>query len=383
MLLPFLLSQSGLSLGNTGAVLALASLPGTLCALYAPIVDFWIRRRMWLLSAAFASAARTGLAIRLLGTVTVNVITALLFGAYAFAMLVSAATEGLMGVLLRPEERVRVGGWVQAGNLGAASMGGGLLLMLASRHSNQLLAVVAVLLIVVPAFAVLAVPEPLPANAGTSYESRLRVVAEDLKQTFLRTGSIPGILLLLSPIGSGAMSTLMSGLTREYGASLPQLAVGRGFGGGVLTATGAMCAVLMPVRHNATTLYAFTGLLYGAVCLVVAAGPLHPVTLIVGLLFSNFARGLSFACYTGVVLQIIGVRGEGKSGQYILLNSIGSLPIMYMTWAGGLVVEHLGARSLGAFDGVASMVTAAAFIAWWNCGRTRTPNPTEAQSTPT
>jgi PAT family beta-lactamase induction signal transducer AmpG len=230
MLLPFLLRQSGLGLSRVGAIIALVSLPGTFCFLYAPIVDLWIRRRTWLISVASASAICCGAGIWFLRIASPGIVTTLFSSACAFAMLVSAATGGLMSALLHGQERARVGGWVQVGNLGAASMGDGLLLMLASRYGNQVLEVVAVVLIMSPALAALAVREPLPVRDETRYKAHLLIMARDFKQTFFCKRNLPAMLLLVSPIGSGAMSTLMGGLTREYGATLDQLAFARGYG---------------------------------------------------------------------------------------------------------------------------------------------------------
>ena len=88
-------------------------------------------------------------------------------------------------------------------------------------------------------------------------------------------------------------------------------------------------------------------------------------TLITGLLISNFARGLTFACYTGVVLQMMGTGGEGNSTRYMLLNSIGNIAVIYMTWTAGIVVGRFGTRSLGVFDGLANILAALTFVCWW------------------
>ena len=60
MLLPFLLRQAGLSVSRIGLILAVISLPTMFCVLYSPIIDFWIRRRTWLLIVASVSATCSG-----------------------------------------------------------------------------------------------------------------------------------------------------------------------------------------------------------------------------------------------------------------------------------------------------------------------------------
>ena len=150
----------------------------------------------------------------------------------------------MIGSVLQPTARVRVGGWVQAGNLGAAAIGGGVLLLLAARHSNHYVAFAAAVLVLTPAFAALAIFESAPSHSSTNYGDRLKALMHTVRETVTKRQNIPGLLLLLAPIGTGAMSTLMSGMTREYAATLPQLAMARGFGGGLLTAAGAICAVL-------------------------------------------------------------------------------------------------------------------------------------------
>jgi hypothetical protein len=65
---------------------------------------------------------------------------------------------------------------------------------------------------------------------------------------------------------------------------------------------------------------------------------------------------------TGVVLQMMGASEKGNSARYMFLNSIGNVAVIYMTWTAGLIVGHVGTRSLGAFDGHANILTALIFI---------------------
>ena len=63
MLPYFVLRLKGLGMEQITGLVAFCSLPATLYFLYAPITDFLMPRRVWLLATAGVSAALTALAI--------------------------------------------------------------------------------------------------------------------------------------------------------------------------------------------------------------------------------------------------------------------------------------------------------------------------------
>ena len=64
----YLLRQHGFSIAQASSAGAIALLPGTFYFLYAPVVDFFLRRRSWLLLAALATGLLSMTAVVLSGS---------------------------------------------------------------------------------------------------------------------------------------------------------------------------------------------------------------------------------------------------------------------------------------------------------------------------
>jgi PAT family beta-lactamase induction signal transducer AmpG len=367
----YLLRAAGVGIEQASAIAAFCMVPTTFYFAYAPLADFFMRRRNWLLLATLLTGLLSGAAVAVTDGQHVRFVTAVLFSSTVASMLISASTGGLMSTLLSSGQKAHVGAWVQVGNLGANGLFFGLLLFLEPRCSRAALVSVTTLSILLPGLAAFWIHEPARQKTEESYGTVLRGIGREMRGTFFSWRNLPGILLLVSPIGTGAIATVLSGLTREYGASAAQLGFANGWGGALFTAAGALCVLLTPKRWNRMLTYVLAGIVYGAVSLMIASGPLRPATLIVGLLASNFVQGIAYAAYTGVILQTMGAVGRVQSSRYTILNSIGSLPLVYMTALEGMVAGHLGARSVGVFDGGLNLLTVAVFFVWWAWMRAR------------
>jgi PAT family beta-lactamase induction signal transducer AmpG len=361
----YLLRASGVGIEQASAIASLCLVPATFYFLYAPLTDFFMRRRNWLVLAIVASALLSGAAIASTAGSHVRFVTAILFSSVVASMLISAATGGLMSTLLTHAQKAHVGAWVQVGNLGANGLFFALLLFLEPRCSRMELAIATAVLMLLPASAALWIHEPPRQRSAETYGATIRGIGVELRSTFFSLRNLPGILLLVSPIGTGAVTTVLSGLTREYHASADQLGFANGWGGGVITALGALCVLLTPRSWNRMLTYALAAIVYGAVSLAIAFSPLRASTLIVGLLASNFVQGIAYAAYTGVILQTMGSIGRVQSSRYTILNSIGNIPVVYMTALEGIAAGRFGTRSVGVFDGVLNILTAALFFLWW------------------
>jgi len=361
----YLLRASGVGIEQASAIASLCLVPGTFYFLYAPLADFFMRRRNWLVLAIVATSLLSGAAIASTTASHVRFVTAVLFSSVVAGMLISSATGGLMSTLLTHAQKAHVGAWVQVGNLGANGLFFALLLFLEPRYSRMELAIATTVLMLLPAIAALWIHEPPRQKSAETYGATVRGIGLELRSTFLSLRNLPGILLLVSPIGTGAVTTVLSGLTREYHASADQLGFANGWGGGVITSLGALCVLLTPKSWNRMLTYALAAIVYGAVSLAIAFGPLRASTLIVGLLASNFVQGIAYAAYTGVILQTMGAIGRVQSSRYTILNSIGIIPLVYMTALEGVAAGRFGTRSVGVFDGVLNLATAALFFLWW------------------
>lgn len=364
----FLLRRAGMSIGEIASTVAMMQVPITFYFLYAPIVDFFFRRKVWAALVGSLAGVLAAAGLMVMNT-NLRLSVIFIFFASALATLVSAASGGMMGSLLTKEEKAKVGGWIQGGNLGAGSIAGGVILILAASHGNWLLAMVMLAGCIPTALTALAVREPHREKSAAKLGATFKDMGLELKGMFFNWRNVPGMLVLASPIGTGAMQSLMGGLTKEYGASSAQLAFANGFGGGIATAVGSLCAILWPAKWNRMVPYMGSAVLYMVFVGAVALGPVAPWVLVSGLIASNFATGLCYGCYTGVVLQTMGEGGRRQSTRYTLLNAIGNLPVVYMVYLCGRVADRFGTqygpRVIAGFDGLVNLASVAIFFTWW------------------
>ncbi len=360
----YMLRRQGMSIEQSSTMAAFCGLPATFYFLYAPLADFFLRRKTWYLLALGMTSLLLVMALLKASIDHVHLLTALLFAAMFTVMIISASTGGLMSSLLNRSEKARVGAWVGLGSQAGSTLGFGLLTWLVPHVSRPVLAL-ASLLFMLPGLVVLLFQEPALPKCSQTPGQVIRTSLLDVKQNLLQTRNVPALLLLLLPVSSTAVTTVLSGLTSSYSASAAQLAFANGLGGGLSAAAGALCILLVPVRWNRMVPYALSSLLYGTVSFAIAAGPLRPATFVIGMLLSNFASGFAFGAFPGVLLQIVNSAGRVQGTSYSALNSIANLPILYMTWLEGQAAGHFGPRSIGVLDGTTNFLVGGGFFVWW------------------
>jgi MFS transporter, PAT family, beta-lactamase induction signal transducer AmpG len=361
----FILRNAGLPIDQAASISSFAVLPLTFYFFYAPLADFFFRRRTWWLIATSTGGLLCATAVLLSSPSRAHLIAILLFTGSVSAGLMTAAIGGLAATLLTKAEKAHVGAWSNAGSLGANSLLFGVLVFLAPRCSNHTLALLTAAAMLLPGLAAFALPEPSYTPSTGTLAATLGNVAREVGQTLFSWTNLPGILLLLAPIGVGSITSMLTGLSAEYHASAAQVAFANGWGGGLITAAGALCVLLVPARWNRLPAYCLAAVVYGIVSLLIGAGPMKASTLVAGLLASNFAQGICWGAYTGVILQTMGRDGRCHSSRCAVLNSLGNFSAVYLLWAEGKVAAHFGAHAVGYFDGAANLATAAAFFLWW------------------
>jgi uncharacterized protein YceK len=239
--------------------------------------------------------------------------------------------------------------------------------MLVPYLTRPLLGIIGALLILLPALAALALDEPLPKPSapGTGLSARLADMWSEFKSTFLRWAALPSLLLLLSPLGSGAAGNLLPGIAVDYGLTGDQVAWLNGFFGALLIAAGALLVVLIPRRADTRISYAAAGILNALAIGVLCLGPTNRITYLVGTVLYTLTVGACYALFTAVVLKVIGDAGKSGSSRYSIAVSIGNLPVAYMTFIDGLGAKWWGTRGLPGIDMVFSGIIGLAFLLWF------------------
>jgi len=358
--LSYLLRNEGVDPARAASIVGLLSVPHAIYFLWGPVTDFWMRRRTWLIAGAASSATALLLAFyqpKLSGSLAVT----LLFLTACFGVVVAAACGGIMGTLRSERNRRRAGAFYQSGSLAFGAIAVFVLVSLAQRHSLAFLSWILVAMIVLPALAALLAP-PQPELGAEGAGEILARIGREFKSTFLRWEAIPYTLLITSPASSGAMIGLLPELARDYGVSGRQVAWMNGLGGALLMASGAYAATLIPAKVRTPIAYCLVGLTNAATLAVLAVGPLRPAVYFAGTVFFLFSIGAGYALFTGVLLEFMGHSGKSGSARYAIINSLGNLPVAYMSWMDGRGYAHWGPRGMPGTDAVVSAVVASVLL---------------------
>jgi PAT family beta-lactamase induction signal transducer AmpG len=363
-LLSFLLRQQGVSPHAIANQRALLLLPGSLFFLWSPLTDFLLRRKTWLVLSTAASSVTVMLALESRNYASRSAVT-LLWTSSCLILLAYASIGGLVALLMRPEQKTRVGCFLQAGNLAGVAFSGGGLLLLATHVSKAMLGLAAGALTFIPALPALWFDEPKAAKLGKGLVEELVVMGKEFRKTFLRLSALPAVLLLVSPLGSGGAMGILSSIAKDYGVSGNQVAWTNGLVGGVLTFAGAIAMALMPANFDIRMAYALTGLLNAGVLGVFCFGTPRPWMYIVGSSLFLFTVGACWAMYSALVLKIVGAPGRSGCGRYAMGVSLANLPVAYMAALDGWGAKWFGPKGLPGMDMAVSGVVSLAFLAWF------------------
>jgi len=370
--LSYLLRLRGVDPGRSASIIALLSLPHAIYFLWGPITDFWLRRRTWLIAAAAAAAATLLVAFRQPRLASSAAIGLMFVGA-CFGVMVPAACGGMMGTLTTEVNRRRAGSAYQTGSLAIGAIAVFALVSLSACFSIFSLGLLLAAIILIPSlFALAAPPQVLIAD------HRFRAVRARLKrefeETFWRWQAIPYTLLVTAPFCSGALIGLLPGLAADYGVSGQQVAWINGIAGALLTAAGAWAAAFIPVRIRASIAFPIAGLVNAGAAAVLALGPQRPAVYFAGTVLFLFTIGAGYALFTGVSLEFLGGSGKSGSTRYAIINSLGNLPVAYMSWIDGRAYARWGPRAMPAADAILAAIGASLLLAHFVVSRRRKPS---------
>jgi PAT family beta-lactamase induction signal transducer AmpG len=345
---------------RVASIVGLLTLPHAIYFLWGPVTDFFLQRRAWVMLGAAMGSLALLFAFhqpRLGSTAGV----ALLFLTACLGVLVAAACGGIMGTFRSEVNRRRAASFYQSGSL---ALGGFAVFVVAylQHLSTRALGWILAVMIVLPSLSALAVPPQKSLETGSARESARRIWAE-FKATFLQRKAVPYTLLITFPACSGAMIGLLPELARDYGVSATQVAWINGLAGALLTAAGALAAALVPIRMHAPIAYLIAGLVNAGTLAILALGPLRPAVYLTGTILFLFSVGACYALFTGVALEFLGQSGKSGSARYAIINSLGNLPVAYMSWVDGRGYANWGPRAMPGIDAVLSTAGALVLLA--------------------
>jgi len=352
--LPFLLSKSGVSVYQIGTIGSLLQIPNILVFLWAPLVDVRLRRRAWLIISAFATAICMWIALPLVGSTNLYLLTGLLLLAGVTVSLVLASSGGLMVTILSADNQPKAASWNQAGYLAGGALGGALVLWLVTRTPVILTGFVFAVVLFAPSLLAFTIPEKEP-EASHWFKGRLSAIGREVGGVFKSPLRRWSALLLMAPACTGAAQLLLPAIAKDYGVGASGVIWINGLGGGIALAAGSLGGALIPAAWDNRIVYAAAGFLNAAAAIVLVAA-VGPAGYLVGTILYLVTQGLCWARFTALIVEIVGPDTKDASTLYSALSAAGSIPLAYMTWLDGFGYSKLGTHGLLWTDAVGNLI---------------------------
>jgi MFS transporter, PAT family, beta-lactamase induction signal transducer AmpG len=361
--LPWLLRHMGYPVDGIGTIVALILSPMAFYFVSSPLLDFGLRRRTWMLLVSALAGVLMAAAIFLLGS---NMVLAkwLLFAGFDCSLLSSACGGTLVAVTQSEQGKAKAAAWLQGGALAAQALGGAVLLYCSKHLAVPVLAVVAALLVALPAVVALTIPEPPVRREFKKLRETCITMSREIRATLFSLKSLPGLLLLVSPVGTGAAQSLFAAMAQDYHVGLSGVLMLNGMLGAVLNMAGASVAIVAPAHWDRRICYAAAGLASACAGIFLSFAPLTPLIYFVGVAAYIFTAGICWGFFLGVVMVTMGEAGISAGSRYSILVSLGNLPIVYMTVVEARSYGVFGTRGVPGADAVGNLL-AVVCVAYW------------------
>ncbi len=356
------LTQAGVGVEEVAALIATSYIPHTWKFLWAPVADTTLSRKTWYLLAGGVSAG----GIFVTGAVTPDAQSLpLLYATVVVSNIavtfMAMASESLMIYNAPPELHGRAGGWFQAGNLGGYGLGGGAGLWFSQNLPEPWMAGAALALAcALCAGALWFVPEPPPLPRSGHYGRMLLAVLRDVWQVARTRAGMLALLICFLPIGSGAASNLWASVAGDWHASADTVALATGVFSGIVSALGCLLGGYGSDRLDRKTAYVLYGLLMAASTVAMAWAPRTESMYVVFTLLYALIQGLTYAGFTAVTLEAIGLGAAAT--KFNLYASLSNMPIAYMTVIDGWAHARWGAAGLLETEAAIGVVGVVVFV---------------------
>ena len=342
--LPFILTRAGFSVATAASVVAIAVSSNLWRVLWGPVADLTLTARRWYLIGLATSAGT----LLLLGFIpfhqnAIGFLTVMVFISQVAGTLIVLPVGGLMAHTVADEAKGRAAGWYQAGNLGGTGIGGGAGVWLASHFSKEAATGTLSVAMLASALALYFVSD-VRIVADETIGQRMRLLGRDILSMLKSAIPLFTIVLVCSPIGSGAMNNLWSAVALDWRADANTVALVSGVLNGVISAVGCIIGGWMADRVGRWWAYFGSGAAMALVAIFMATVPRTPSTFALGVLAYALFGGLAYAAFSAVVLFAIG-RGAAST-KYATLSSLGNLPVVYMTALNGWAHDRFGTAGM-------------------------------------
>lgn len=345
--------EHGLSVQDGTVLVASGMVPHVWKFLWGPIADITLTRKRWyVISCVLCALGVMALAAFPLKPASLHLLQAINFIANLACTFLGMSVEGLMAHSTPPDQRGKAGGWFQAGNLGGYGLGGGAGLWMATHlpsadHPQAWISGAAIGACFLACIAALwLVPEAPPETRGKGVATSVRHVALELWDTIKSRGGAFCAILCLLPINTGAAAGILvqAEVAAKWNAGEDTVAIVNGWLSGALSVVGCLLGGFICDRFGSRKVYAAVALAMALMTVTMAFAPQTKPSYVGFLMVYNLLIGMSYAAFTGFVLDAIGKTAAAT--KYNAFASLSNFPITYMGLVLGWTYKAYGEHGM-------------------------------------
>ena len=324
--LPQLLASMHVPEPQIATITAIGLAPTFFNFLLAPLLDWRFNRRTYAIVFLLLGAVFQFAMLESLGNL--GLLTLLLFGESLAVCLSRAALGGWLGATVPQDQKGQLGTWYAVVNIG----GTGIVIVIAIILLRDLpfaLGAGLLSLMLLPSLVLCFLLPVIPADGRLARDSFVQFF-RDLTGLLRQREILWTLMLFATPSASFALSNMLGGLGRDFGASERLVSIIGGTGATIAGVAGSLLVPLLLRLVRPRPLYLLIGGM-GA-CFTLALIGMRPSTVIFALamLGENLFQSAAFAVEYTINLRSIGPNNPFAATQFALVRASSSFPIAYM-----------------------------------------------------
>jgi PAT family beta-lactamase induction signal transducer AmpG len=370
--LAYQFSKAGISVEAIAALVGASLLPQVFKFLWAPLLDTSLSLKKWyILSGIVTAAGVLASGILPIKESSLPLLTIIVVAGNVASSFLGIAVSGLAAHDTPHELRGRVGGYLQAGNLGGSGIGGGAGLWMAQQLPQAWMpAAILALCCLLCCTGLFFVKEHPSTVRAPAVIKTLENLFKDIWQTLKTRLGVLAMVLCFLPLGTGAASNLWSAVADNWHASADTVAFVTGVMGGIITAAGCLLGGWICDRIDRQIAYVVFGLMSAICAVAMAYTPHTEIMYIIWTSLYAFILGLCYAGFSAFVFEAIGK--SAAATKYTVYASLCNAPIYYMTIIDGWAQTHYhstGMLNTEAVFGVIGVVLFLGLLRYVNSGK--------------
>ncbi len=342
--LPFLLTKNGFPVAMTAGIVAIGLSANLWRFLWGPVVDITLSLRKWFWIGLVSSVTTLLLLCFIPFSIKgATFLTIIVFISQVASTITLLPVNGIIAKSINENKKGEASGWYQAGSLAGMGFGGGAGLWLATHFSLITAGVVLCFVSLLFALVILLIKD-IPHLKEKTIWQEIKVMGKDIIAMIKIPAALFVIILLMTPISSGAMANLWSAVAKDWKTGVNTVVLITGLLSGGVSALGCIAGGFIADKWGVWLAYLGTGLICAIVTALMAVMPLVPLFYITGVLAYAFSMGLGYAAFSATIFFVIGKRNVAT--KYSLLASLGNLPVVYMTAFDGWMHDKFNSTNM-------------------------------------